>query len=514
MPISSCSASAKKIVLRDATLHAKALQYFESHRNDTNCPDFAKLAQLLEKRGNLEAEKSLDCSELSTMKDLIANLYYETLRNFKGIIAATPCAAGNYHIRTAISPKIVYIDEAARMHESEALSLVAFFDACVYIFTGDVFQLPPYTSISPPSLGSNPFKEQTAMSLIERALKSGAVTKLLYINHRQFAGLYELPSRLFYASQMMTGHSGQNGWSPAAKEMHKFLERVVDSTVNNDDGDGRRKNLSNRSNRLVVDIRTSREALKPGSKSYTNAAHCAWILDNVVKLVKFPNLTSSENSQGRPTILILPLYAAQVELIQKEILVRQKAGTLPAEFSSHAKVRELTSHVRTLDSSQGYTADITYVDLVRTTRPGFVSDLHRLCLALTRSRLAEIVLMNAGIFLNSEDEVGHSLAYIYDYVRGRDGVVLPRCCYHCQTFDHSIEKCTKVPPEEKQRCEFCSEEGHIELACPTAYCKNCDGSGHTAKHCPKELRCRRCNELGHLKASCGANRQVHHLRLV
>ena len=50
--------------------------------------------------------------------------------------------------------------------------------------------------------------------------------------------------------------------------------------------------------------------------------------------------------------------------------------------------------IRTVDTAQGHQADVVFLDMVRTRTPGFMDDAHRLCVAITRARQAEFIVMN------------------------------------------------------------------------------------------------------------------------
>ncbi|KNA99016.1 hypothetical protein FOXG_03152 [Fusarium oxysporum f. sp. lycopersici 4287] len=52
------------------------------------------------------------------------------------------------------------------------------------------------------------------------------------------------------------------------------------------------------------------------------------------------------------------------------------------------------TEVLTVDKAQGNQADVVFLDMVRTTKPGFMDEAQRLNVAITRARQAEIVLMH------------------------------------------------------------------------------------------------------------------------
>lgn len=47
-----------------------------------------------------------------------------------------------------------------------------------------------------------------------------------------------------------------------------------------------------------------------------------------------------------------------------------------------------------VDTAQGHQSDVVFLDMVRTRGPGFMDDARRLCVAITRARQAELIVMN------------------------------------------------------------------------------------------------------------------------
>ena len=77
--------------------------------------------------------------------------------------------------------------------------------------------------------------------------------------------------------------------------------------------------------------------------------------------------------------------------------------------------------IRTVDTAQGHQvgcahfklsskiltlaqADVVFLDMVRTRTPGFMDDAHRLCVAITRARQAEFIVMNPRMLWRRDDK--------------------------------------------------------------------------------------------------------------
>lgn len=68
---------------------------------------------------------------------------------------------------------------------------------------------------------------------------------------------------------------------------------------------------------------------------------------------------------------------------------------LPKAWAARLGV-ERRIEARTIDTVQGGEADFVFLDLVRSEATEFTDDPNRLCVALTRARQAEVVLMHPG----------------------------------------------------------------------------------------------------------------------
>ncbi|KAK1590813.1 uncharacterized protein LY79DRAFT_515186 [Colletotrichum navitas] len=140
------------------------------------------------------------------------------------------------------------------------------------------------------------------------------------------------------------------------------------------------------------------------------------------------------DSTGKARFLILPLYRAQVDLYRKMLLDERKQRNISAEDYQRIEVR-------TLDSAQGEERDLVIVDYVQTRKPGFCLDPNRNCLATTRAKQCEILIINAGMVKDPRAEkskVGQILANAIEL-----GYVLEvPSCTNCQDPSHTDDDCT------------------------------------------------------------------------
>ncbi len=70
--------------------------------------------------------------------------------------------------------------------------------------------------------------------------------------------------------------------------------------------------------------------------------------------------------------------------------------------------------VRTIDTAQGHEADVVFVDFVRDTATTFLDDPNRICVAITRARQAEVLVMHPGLRVTTTGTYSRFLKPILD----------------------------------------------------------------------------------------------------
>lgn len=212
------------------------------------------------------------------------------------------------------------------------------------------------------------------VSMMERADRAGAVRNSLLINHRAYGGLQRLASCMFYNQKMISGHSEDELFPPSVQHLQRFLERFMEP------------GSKCREPRLVAFNPKIGEA-RVGT-SWFNEDHGVWVMERVVELLSDP-MFRQVGKTDRGTILIIAPY--------KEAYVKYKKSiqNLPKAWAARLGV-ERRVEARTIDTVQGGEADFVFLDMVRSVATDFTDDPNRLCVALTRARQAEVVLMHPG----------------------------------------------------------------------------------------------------------------------
>lgn len=111
-------------------------------------------------------------------------------------------------------------------------------------------------------------------------------------------------------------------------------------------------------------------------------------MDRVMELLQDTSFRQVGRTD-RGTILIVAPYKEAYQKYKKSI------KNLPQTFQARLGV-EARLEARTIDTVQGGEADFVFLDLVRSSATDFTDDPNRLCVALTRARQAEVILMHPG----------------------------------------------------------------------------------------------------------------------
>jgi hypothetical protein len=277
------------------------------------------------------------------------------------------------------------------------------------------------------------------------------------------------------------------------------------------------------------------EAKRLGNSS-TNSKHVAFGCSVAVMAVKDETLKGRDGEDK--TILIISFHEAQADLYNKKL-----DSMVHDRLLSNDQRRQII--VRTPEDSEGLLADFVILDFVQMTHPGgHVTDLYCLCLAMTRSRQVDMVLMSRGIFINRwtqkkglEKLHVELLEQIYEGAARGGGIVIKdaaasatpseklsqskkvpfvdRCrncdrlghrgsqclqplkCGNCQQLHHTPRRC---PRPHVPRCYICRSTAHRKKDCNV--CASCGQQGHKGENCVVNVRCKTCRETGHEEKDC------------
>ncbi|KAL3681980.1 hypothetical protein R1sor_000002 [Riccia sorocarpa] len=253
---------------------------------------------------------------------------------------------------------MVVIDEAAQASEVAVLPPLSLRAArCVLV--GDPQQLPA-TVISRVA-----DTMQYSRSLFERFQQAGCPAILLSVQYRMHPQIRDFPSRYFYQGRLVDSESVR---SRPDEAYHK------DSLLQP---------------YLFYDISHGRES-HGGSVSYQNK------LEAQVAVRLYRHLQEVVAAGGLPSVsvgMITP-YKQQLRCLQTEF---------EAVVGVNAESKAV--YINTVDAFQGQERDVIMMSCVRasTHGVGFVADIRRMNVALTRARRALWVIGNAAALVQSED---------------------------------------------------------------------------------------------------------------
>nr|XP_012574080.2 uncharacterized ATP-dependent helicase C29A10.10c-like isoform X2 [Cicer arietinum] len=253
---------------------------------------------------------------------------------------------------------MVVIDEAAQASEVGVLPPLSL-GAARCVLVGDPQQLP--ATVISKAAGTLMYSR----SLFERFQQAGCPTMLLSVQYRMHPQIRDFPSRYFYQGRLTDSESVVK--LPDEPYYKDPLLRPY----------------------IFYDIRHGRESHRGGSVSYQNiheAQFCLRLYEHIQKTVKSLGL-------GKITVGIITPYKLQLKCLQREF----------EEVLSSEEGKDL--YINTVDAFQGQERDVIIMSCVRASSHGvgFVADIRRMNVALTRARRALWVMGNANALIQSED---------------------------------------------------------------------------------------------------------------
>ncbi|XP_078436793.1 uncharacterized protein LOC144707525 [Wolffia australiana] len=258
---------------------------------------------------------------------------------------------------------MVVIDEAAQASEVAILPPLSL-GAARCVLVGDPQQLP--ATVISRAAGTLLYSR----SLLERFQQAGCPTLLLTVQYRMHPQIREFPSRYFYQGRLADSDSvarmGEEEWLPRVKDDPMLRPYVF------------------------FDVAHGRETHRGGSVSFQNVqeAHfCRRLYERVTA-------AATAAGRGRVTVGVITPYKLQLKCIQREF---------DQVVASEQQGKEV--YINTVDAFQGQERDVIIMSCVRASRHGvgFVADVRRMNVALTRARRALWVVGNASALMQSED---------------------------------------------------------------------------------------------------------------
>ncbi|MCS6824552.1 MAG: AAA domain-containing protein [Cytophagaceae bacterium] len=255
----------------------------------------------------------------------------------------------------------VFIDEAAQALEPACW--IPILKAHKVIMAGDHCQLPPTIK------SQEAAKKGLSKTLFEKIISISDASTMLQVQYRMNEKIMNYPNKVFYNNNLSAHASVKEDAIPDFPVL-QFIDTA---------GTG------------------YNEEYEPDSAGIYNTGEAQILLS---RLEQFAHANASHK---RINVGVISPYKAQVELLKSML---QNNGKI---FSS---VFEIS--VNTIDSFQGQERDVIFISLVRsnsTSEIGFLSDLRRMNVAMTRARKSLIMIGDSGTLGRHEFYKG-----ILDYI--------------------------------------------------------------------------------------------------
>ncbi|KAM7205306.1 P-loop containing nucleoside triphosphate hydrolase protein [Rhypophila sp. PSN 637] len=407
-------------------LDEAACQFF---RTSAHLDEFEKIRRFLD-IGNISPRDWGDQHRLvfKESRELIEEIYRQVLKE-ADFIAATPVAAF-CHFGGMFEPDLVFFDEAAHARELSTLIAISFFSPHAWFFVGDWHQTSPYVGHSD---------------------RTNVITHRLLTNHRSLGGLHRLPSNLFYDGSMNSKQ--QDDCIPHSltylRDFFLKFRGTATPPSPREISDGMSKAYPvSTVPRFVVDLESRP---KHALKSFWNIKNHNWVMSRVSELLDDPMFLQTDCSTPE-TILILSLFGDSFQKYR---------SALDKTFDTTKRLRV---EARTLGTAQGVEADVVFIDMVKDKPSPFSNDKKCLCVALTRARQAEVIMMGrgmAGLDLRARDrfQFDHdNLQAIYNGCLGGEHGTLLRALWLVKHLKKSEDDVKLPTPIEKAEGGIISQE--------------------------------------------------------
>ena len=298
-----------------------------------------------------EQRKALFDEARNIMKQVENTEQYivEDLLNKAQVITATLVGANNYLVRQ-LKYKTVVIDEAGQALEPACW--IPILKGQKIILAGDHFQLPPTIK------STEAAQKGLSNTLLEKcaALHPEAVT-LLEEQYRMHETIMGYSSAVFYKHRLK---------AHASVAQHSLF--------------------ANDTPLAFVDTAGCGFDEKAEGTSITNPEEAAFLFKHLRQLAA--ELSAHYQPDNFPSIAIISPYRQQVQLLQ--------------ELLPHSTTLQHYGHrisVNTIDSFQGQERDIVYISMARSNtegKIGFLSDIRRMNVAMTRARKKLVIIGDSG----------------------------------------------------------------------------------------------------------------------
>lgn len=314
--------------------------------------DLVEMSRLLIVEGKFRAGNSFSLEEARASLEA-------SFANEAEIVFTTVSSSGRkLFSRLTHGFDMVVIDEAAQASEVGVLPPLAL-GAARCVLVGDPQQLP--ATVISKAAGTLLYSR----SLFERFQLAGCPTLLLTLQYRMHPQIRDFPSRYFYQGRLTDSESV----TTAPDEIY-YKDSVLKPY-------------------LFFNISHGRESHRGGSVSYENIDEARFCVGLYMHLQR----TLKSLGGGKVSVGVITPYKLQLKCLKMEF----------GNALGQDEVKEI--YINTVDAFQGQERDVIIMSCVRASSHGvgFVADIRRMNVALTRAKRALWVMGNASALMKCED---------------------------------------------------------------------------------------------------------------
>jgi len=290
---------------------------------------------------------------------LLEDYIVDSLFEHAQVICCTPVTSTN----KALAKKkfdTLFFDEASQA--LEAISWIPLLKCNRVIFSGDHFQLPPVVK----SIKAK--QEGLDKTMLDRCIQHDTISTLLTRQYRMHQSIMSFSNAYFYNNELEADATVKDTLLSTNEDidiLHVPIELVDTAGCSFD------------------------EFQNPESLSLSNKGEADLLFKHLELLLQQYQL--SGETQKIDVGIISP-YKEQIELLKEK---------LQAFDYSSFPIHEMA--IKTIDGFQGEECDVIYISLVRsnpTSEIGFLSDIRRMNVALTRAKKKLVVIMDTATIGN------------------------------------------------------------------------------------------------------------------
>ncbi|MCD6066282.1 MAG: DNA-binding protein [Bacteroidetes bacterium] len=311
-----------------------------------------------EQRAMYYTEAKNCVKEANLLEDYITSQQLEGAQ----VITCTPVTASSRYLRDK-KFNTLFFDEASQA--LEPMTWVALNKCNRIILAGDHFQLPPVVKSREAEKGG------LKITLLERCMVQSAISVLLNVQYRMHNAIMEFSNEVFYNNELQADITVKDAVLSLDENFPK-LNAALDFVDTAGCGFDEQQN--------------------PETLSLYNTEEAGIVWKHLKLLIE--QYKASNKGVLDISIGIIAPYKSHIELLKEQ---------LPEMITNEEDLKHIA--IKTIDGFQGEERDVIYISFVRSNTEGeigFLSDIRRTNVALTRARKKLVMVGDSATLANNE----------------------------------------------------------------------------------------------------------------